>query len=62
MAFIKAYLATILKMLNLIKCRPFCFTVWNWEELSDDNENDKGCDNGDFDESESFYAGIYFLN
>ena len=30
---------------------------WNWEELSDDNENDKaGCDNGDFDETESFYA------
>ena len=22
----------------------------------DDNENDKGCDNGDFDETESFYA------
>ena len=38
---------------------PFCFTGWNWEELSDDNENDKGCDNGDFDESESFYAGTY---
>lgn len=30
------------------------FQGWQWEELSDTNE--KGCDNGDFDESESFYA------
>ena len=25
--------------------------------MSDDNENDKGCENGDYDENESFYAG-----
>ena len=39
--------------------KPHLFILggWDWEDISDNNENDKGCDtNIDFDDSESFYA------
>ena len=39
----------IAKTLNL-----FLFSGWEWEEMSDNN--DKGCETGDFDDTESFYA------